>query len=216
MHHMLDPRLILMPAAPGSGQARPATVAATFLWSPLAIASCVGFSTGCFENAAALMSIAAAAAGSAPLAAAAAVTAAYLGLYPLLLLVCSYSCATPHTSVFQLPFRAFLVWLSQRRHRIFPSSISCPPQAPLALLLWRGPEDLSVAEPPVVTFAHPEPSVTTAKLPSQAARGAADSTAATSGGDGTGLSSKAAAEEAEPRPRYTGERSRPAQRPRSL
>lgn len=44
-------------------------------------------SATCFENAAALVSLAAAAAGSAPLAAAAAVTAAYLGLYPLLLLV---------------------------------------------------------------------------------------------------------------------------------
>jgi len=44
-------------------------------------------SATCFENAAVLVSVAAAAAGSAPLAAAAAITAAYLGLYPALLLV---------------------------------------------------------------------------------------------------------------------------------
>ena len=71
----------------GSGQASPATVAAAFLWSPFALAPCVGFSGACFENATVLASVAAAASGNAPFAAAAAVTAAYLGLYPVLLLV---------------------------------------------------------------------------------------------------------------------------------
>ena len=58
-----------------------------YLWNPLTLAACAGFSAICLENAAVVASIAAAVSGSAPLAAAAAVTAAYVGLYPLLLMV---------------------------------------------------------------------------------------------------------------------------------
>lgn len=38
----------------------------------------------------------------------------------------------------------------------------CSVQAPLALLMWRGPEDLSVAAPATAAFAYGEPSVTEA------------------------------------------------------
>ena len=66
----------------------------------MTLAACAGFSAGCLETAASITSIVAAAAGRAPLAAAAAVTAAYLGLYPLLLLVCALrTCALRNMSI---------------------------------------------------------------------------------------------------------------------
>ena len=58
-------------------------------------------------------------------------------------------------------------------------------QAPLALLLWRGPEDLSIPAPKLGPFRHPDPSVTGAKaaLEASPAEGRPAGTGAANGGE---------------------------------
>jgi len=83
-----------------------------------------------------------------------------------------------------------------------PTAAVLRTQAPLALLLWRGPEDLSVPAPPVVAFTHSEPSAATGKSPSSPA--AADSTARASIAAEAQPGSPAAAQDTYLSPRFTG------------
>jgi len=83
-----------------------------------------------------------------------------------------------------------------------PPTAAVSAQAPLALLLWRGPEDLSVPAPPVGAFAHSEPSAVTGK--SLLSPAAANSTAEVSIAREAQPSSDPAAQGAESKLRFSG------------